>query len=108
MYRSGYRFGVPCLLPLALKKLEGRIWENFFSNEELIEAASYAWEDYRDEWEDHEELDLRAEYEESMSSVRTKILAQAKARWETVRVKDDFEKLVLRRPEFGRDVLRIV
>lgn len=43
-----------------------------------------------------------------MSSVRTKIIAQVKARLEAVRVRDGFEKLVLSRPEFERDVLRFV
>lgn len=46
MCKTGLRFGIPWLLPLGLKKLKGSIWENLFSNEELIEAASCAWEDY--------------------------------------------------------------
>lgn len=28
MYKGGLRFGIPCLPPLALEKMKGRIWEN--------------------------------------------------------------------------------
>lgn len=59
-------------------------------------------------WEELQEIGFRYEHEESLRSMKMKILAQVKVRWETVRVRDDFEELVLSRPEFGRDVLRIV
>jgi hypothetical protein len=101
MYKAGLRFEIPCLVSHALKKLEDWISLNFFGNGELIEAADYAWEE-------HEEPNSNADYTESMGLVRTRILAQVKVRWESIKVRDGFEELVLRKPAFGRDVLRIV
>jgi hypothetical protein len=102
MYTAGVRFGIPCLVSHALRKLENRICQNNFDDEELIEAASHAWRDL------DEGQNINIEYNGSISIVRTSVLASMKARWQSVRVRDGFEELVLRRPGFGRDVLRIV
>lgn len=48
MYKAGFRFGIPCLPPLASNFFEWVMWEKKISNEELIEAASCAWEDCDD------------------------------------------------------------
>jgi hypothetical protein len=101
MYKAGVRFGIPCLAAQALKKFEDRISHNMFDGEELIEAASYAWED-------HEDPELDIDSYRSLSLVHKSILAQMKARWESMRGCDNFEKLVFRRPGFSRDVLRVV
>jgi hypothetical protein len=99
MYKAALRFEIPCLTLHALTKLEGIISCDIFHGDEVIEAASEAYE---------EDSDLDVDYHQSMSLIRTKILGVVKGRWESIRLRDGFDELVLRRPGFARDILKIV
>jgi len=99
MYRAALRFEIPCLTLHALRKLDDMISCDIFHGDEVIEAASEAYE---------EDSDLDVDYHQSMSLIRTKILGAVKRRWESIRLRDGFDELVLRRPGFARDILRVV
>jgi hypothetical protein len=98
MYKAALRFEIPCLTLHALRKLEDMISCDIFHGDEVIEAASEAYED----------SDLDVDYHQSMSLIRTKILGVVKGRWENIRLRDGFDELVLRRPGFARDILRVI
>jgi hypothetical protein len=101
MYKAALRFGIPCLAKLACDKFRKRIRLVSMTTAELVEAADEAYKESEAILEDH----LNPPTLERMQHALVQAL---RGRWTSVRKQKDFEDVVLRRPELGRDLMRLL
>jgi hypothetical protein len=100
MYKAAMRFGIPCLAVQACEKFRKRI-RGSITTAEVLEAVEEAYTEA--EWVLNETKDCVG-----LKKMQHALVRNVKGRWPAVKNQSDFENVVLLRPEFGRDLMRLL
>ena len=101
MYKAGIRYGIPCLAAHAFAKFSNRLRGAAIETDELLEAAQEAYT--IGQWDDESKMDPAV-----FGTMRQSLIHILRRRWSSVRTREEFENVVLQRPEFGRDMMRVL
>jgi hypothetical protein len=101
IYKVAGRFGIPCLAAHACAKFERRIKVTSITTHELIEAAKEAYADEQAAF-------IGTTGTLGLSKMKQALVQTLRGRWSAIRNQSEFEDVVLQRPEFGRDILRLL
>jgi hypothetical protein len=99
MYKTGLRYGIPCLAAHAFRKFAYRVQQNI-AVEELLEAVGEAFDD--EGWDDKTVTQF------SVTEMRHSLVQAVRRRWNAIRKTEDFENVVVQNPEFGKELLRLL
>jgi hypothetical protein len=101
IFKAAVRFGIPCLAVHACDKFRKRIRVVSITTAEILEAADEAYTESEATLECHLETP-------TLKKMQHSLIQALRGRWASVRKQKDFEDVVLRRPELGRDLMRLL
>jgi hypothetical protein len=101
VYKAANRFGIPCLAAHARDKFEKRARTKAITTTELLEAADEVYAD-------GEATFINSTTHFELKQMKQILVRSVRSRWNATKQRSDFENVVLERPEFGRDLMRLL
>jgi hypothetical protein len=99
MYKAALRFGIPCLSAHSFNRFGERVQSNI-ETAELLEAVSEVFAE--NEWQDKTANDL------PLVEMRQTLVQAVRRQWNLIKKTIEFEDVVVQRPEFGKELLRLL